>query len=140
MAFWEKFNDEAPKHSAFIKEVKLRKPQAQHWYDLGMGSSAYHLCMTLNTKNNCLSAGLYVNEDKDIIAKFKANEEQVANSLGISSPNEIEWRLDDNKKASRFLILHSMGDMTDKNNWNNGCAWLCDMCVQIKQIVKEILK
>ena len=96
--------------------------------------------MTLNTKNNCLSAGLYVNEDKDIIAKFKANEEQVANSLGISSPNEIEWRLDDNKKASRFLILHSMGDMTDKNNWNNGCAWLCDMCVKIKQIVKEILK
>jgi hypothetical protein len=140
LAFWEKFNDEAPKHSAFIKEFKLRKPQAQHWYDLGMGSSAYHLCMTLNTKNNCLSAGLYVNEDKDIIAKFKANEEQVANSLGISSPNEIEWRLDDNKKASRFLILHSMGDMTDKNNWNNGCAWLCDMCVKIKQIVKEILK
>ena len=46
LAFWEKFNNEAPKHSAFIREFKLRKPQAQHWYDLGLGSSAYHLCMT----------------------------------------------------------------------------------------------
>lgn len=51
LAFWEQFNNEAPKHSAFIKEFKLRKPQAQHWYDLGMGSSAYHLCMTLVKKN-----------------------------------------------------------------------------------------
>lgn len=83
-----------------MKDFKLRKPQAQHWYNLGMGSSAYHLCMTLNTKNNCLSAGLYVNEDKDIIAKFKANKEQVAKTLGISNPNEIEWRLDDNKKPA----------------------------------------
>ena len=82
----------------------------------------------------------YGAEDKDIIAKFKENEEQVAQTLGVSNPNEIEWRLDDNKKASRFLILHSMGDMNDKENWNDGCAWLCDMCVKIKQVVKEILK
>ena len=140
LAFWEKFNNEAPKHSAFIREFKLRKPQAQHWYDLGLGSSAYHLCMTLNTKNNCLSAGLYVNEDKDIITRFKSNEELVSKILGIINPNEIEWRLDENKKASRFLILHPMGDMNDKDNWDNGCAWLCDMCVKIKQVVKEILK
>ncbi|WP_418168033.1 DUF4268 domain-containing protein [Alistipes putredinis] len=140
LAFWEKFNNEAPKHSAFIREFKLRKPQAQHWYDLGLGSSAYHLCMTLNTKNNCLSAGLYVNEDKDIITRFKSTEELVSKILGIINPNEIEWRLDENKKASRFLILHPMGDMNDKDNWDNGCAWLCDMCVKIKQVVKEILK
>lgn len=30
--------------------------------------------------------------------------------------------------------------MNDKDNWDNGCAWLCDMCVKIKQVVKEILK
>ena len=94
----------------------------------------------INTKNNCLSAGLYVNEDKDIITRFKSNEELVSKILGIINPNEIEWRLDENKKASRFLILHPMGDMNDKDNWDNGCAWLCDMCVKIKQVVKEILK
>ena len=71
--------------------------------------------MTLNTKNNSLSAGLYVHEDKEIIAKFKANEELVAKILGISNQNEIEWRLNDNKKSSRFLVLHSMGDMNDKD-------------------------
>ena len=51
--------------------------------------------MTLNTKNNCLSAGLYVNEDKDIITRFKSNEELVSKILGIINPNEIEWRLDE---------------------------------------------
>ena len=87
-----------------------------------------------------MSAGLYVNEDKDIITRFKSNEELVSKILGIINPNEIEWRLDENKKASRFLIPHPMGDMNDKDNWDNGCAWLCDMCVKIKQVVKEILK
>ena len=140
LAFWENFNNEALKHSSFMKDFKLRKPQAQHWYDLGMGSSAYHLSMTLNTKSNSLTAGLYVNEDKDIITKLMANEEQVAKMLGLSDPKEIEWRLDENKKASRFLVLHPMKDMNDRNNWNSGCAWLCDMCVRIKQAVKEVLK
>ena len=96
LAFWEKFNNEAPKYPVFMKDFKLRKPQAQHWYNLGMGSSAYHLCMTLNTKNNCLSAGLYINEDKDIFDKFKTEEESVAKTLGVD-PKEIVWRLDDNK-------------------------------------------
>ena len=140
LAFWENFNNEALKHSSFMKDFKLRKPQAQHWYDLGMGSSAYHLSMTLNTKSNSLTAGLYVNEDKDIIAKLMVNKEQVAQMLGLSDPKEIEWRLDENKKASRLLVIHPMEDMNDRNNWNSGCAWLCDMCVRIKQIVKEILK
>ena len=140
LAFWENFNNEALKHSSFMKDFKLRKPQAQHWYDLGMGSSAYHLSMTLNTKSSSLTAGLYVNEDKDIITKLMANEEQVAKMLGLSDPKEIEWRLDENKKASRFLVLHPMEDMNDRNNWNSGCAWLCDMCIRIKQVVKEILK
>lgn len=85
LAFWENFNNEALHYSDFMKKFKLRKPQAHHWYDLGMGSSAYHLCMTLNTKNNCLSAGLYVNEDKEIITKFKSNGELVARMLGIAA-------------------------------------------------------
>lgn len=140
LAFWENFNNEALKHSNFMKIFKLRKPQAQHWYDLGMGSSAYHLSMTINTKNNCLSAGLYVHEDKDIIAKLRENEELVAKILGISNPNEIEWRLDDNKKASRFLVFHPMVDINNRDNWNSGCVWLYDMCVKIKQVVNEILK
>lgn len=90
LAFWEQFNNVAPEFSTFMKDFKLRKPKAQHWYNLGMGSSAYHLCMALNTKNNRLSAGLYVKENKDVITKFKENEELVAKTLGISDLNEIE--------------------------------------------------
>ena len=83
---------------------------------------------------------MYLHEDKEIITKFKSNGELVARMLGIAAPDEIEWRLDDNKKASRFLVFHSMGDMNDRDNWNSGCAWLCEMCVKIRQVVNEILK
>lgn len=43
-------------------------------------------------------------------------------------------------KGKSFPYSSSYGDMNDKDNWDNGCAWLCDMCVKIKQVVKEILK
>lgn len=140
LAFWQKFNEVAPNNVQFMKEFKLRKPQAQHWYDLGVGSSAYHISLTLNTKSNCLSAGLYINEDKTIFNKIFAEKQKVASILGVSKPEDIEWRSDDSKKASRFLILNHIGDMSDKSNWAAGCTWLCEMCLKIKQVVKEVVK
>ena len=41
--FWQEFNNHADSNAAFVKNFKLRTPQAQHWYDLAVGSSAYHI-------------------------------------------------------------------------------------------------
>ncbi|MBR5898281.1 MAG: DUF4268 domain-containing protein, partial [Muribaculaceae bacterium] len=36
--------------SSYVKEFSPRKAQAQHWYDLSVGSSSYHIGLTVNTQ------------------------------------------------------------------------------------------
>ena len=127
--FWNTFNEHAISNAEFSKVFKLRKPQAQHWYDLGVGSSAYHICLTINTQKNLITAGLYINEDKSIFEKFKNSKDELGEIL---NENDIEWR--DAKKASRFVINTPM-DVMDKEKWLQGCEWLYDKCLKIKKAV-----
>ncbi len=129
LEFWQEFNNKADSHPAFIKTFKLRRPQAQHWYDLAIGSSAYHLDMTVNTHKNILTAGIYINDDKNIYLKLKNHAEDIEKALN----SKIEWR--DAKKASRFLVSIPF-DISKRDDWDKGFAWLYDMCLKIRNVVK----
>lgn len=131
--FWQKFNDNAQNNISFSKIFKLRKPQAQHWYDLGVGSSAYHICLTVNTQKNIISAGLYINEDKSIFESFRNKEAEVEKIL----EGKIEWR--DAKKASRFMVSKSL-DIENRDNWAIGFSWLYEKCLKLRDVIKIILK
>ena len=128
--FWQEFNNHADSNAAFAKTFKLRTPQAQHWYDLAVGSSAYHIDMIVNTQKNVITAGIYINEDKTIFKKFKDHAEEIEKELGTS----VEWR--DAKKASRFIVFHPF-DIDKHEDWEQGFAWLYDMCLKIKAVIKK---
>lgn len=81
-----------------------------------------------------------MNDDKRIIAKLRAQEEAVVRILELASPLDIEWRLDENKKASRLVVAYFIKDIINKDDWEEGCKWLCDMCVKIKRMVITLLK
>jgi hypothetical protein len=134
LTFWQAFNSNATSNAIFIKSFKLRKPQAQHWYDLGVGSSSYHVDLTVNTQKNCLTAGIYIDDDKDLYQKFVNNEASLKKILG---DEEIEWR--DAKKASRFYVSTPF-DINDSDNWAVAFNWFYDKCLKIKKAVKEIDK
>ena len=128
--FWQEFNNHADSNAAFVKNFKLRTPQAQHWYDLAVGSSAYHIDMTVNTQKNVITAGIYINDDKTIYAKFKDHAEEIEKELGTI----VEWR--DAKKASRFFVSQTF--VIDKRDeWEQGFTWLYEMCLKIKAVIKK---
>lgn len=133
LKFWEAFNENATTNALFLKTFKLRKPQSWHWYDLSVGSSAYHIDMTVNSQKGILTAGLYIHEDKSLLEKFKDQEELLKKELGT----EIEWR--DAKKASRFIISTPF-DISDSSTWETGFAWLYEMTLKIRKLVKQIDK
>lgn len=133
LEFWTAFNNNADKNVLFSKTFKTRKPQAQHWYDLSVGSSAYHICLTVNTQKSLLTAGLYIDDNKSIFEKFKTNESILKSILG----GEIEWR--DAKKASRFMASVSF-DINASDSWIEGFDWLYDKSIKIKEAVNKIMK
>ena len=58
--FWESFRDYVrSKDSA----INLRTPSPKHWYDVSIGTSAAHIALTVNTKNNLMACELYINKE-----------------------------------------------------------------------------
>ena len=133
LEFWQAFNDQMDKDPIFHKEFILHKPQAQHWYDLTVGTSAYHISLNINTQKKKIDAGIYINEDKDLFHKFEEQAEAFKNAIG----KEVEFR--DAGKSSRILLYHSI-NVKDRSKWSEAASWLFEMALKFKKTVKEIDK
>lgn len=46
----------------------------------------------------------------------------------------VEWK--DAKKASRFIVSMSL-DVSNRANWEKGFSWLYEMCIKIKEVIKN---
>ena len=44
--FWQQLSEYIKSNESFAKEFSARKAQPQHWYDLSVGSSSYHVSLT----------------------------------------------------------------------------------------------
>ena len=87
MEFWQAFADYAFSDSKFSEHFKKRKAQPQHWYDLALGKSDYHLGLTVNTQKKRIGVEIYINEDKNIFSNFKEQKEEIEKYFGA----ELEW-------------------------------------------------
>ena len=130
MKFWEEFNTQAVNHSTFYNDFSLRKPYPQHWYDLSVGSSDYHICLTASRQKHELTAGIYVSDNKAVFHNFQSHAEDLEIEIG----DKIEWR--EASKACRFVI-HRSFDIDDKSQWNAALQWLYDKSIVIKRALKK---
>lgn len=86
--------------------------------------------MTVNTQKDLSTAGIYINEDKMNFTKFKDHANEIEKELGTT----VEWR--DAKKASRFIVSQPF-DINKREDWQQGFAWLYEMCLNIKAVIKK---
>jgi hypothetical protein len=128
--FWEDFNAQAVNNTAFYKEFSIRKANPQHWYDLSIGSSEYHICLTASRQKHELTAGIYVSANKSFFHQLKAHSEELEKEIG----GEIEWR--EASKACRFVICKPF-DMDDKSQWPDALQWLYNTSIAIKKAMKK---
>ena len=133
LEFWQAFNDQMGSDPVFQKEFTLHKPQAQHWYDLTVGTSAYHISLNINTQKKKIDAGIYINEDKEIFHKFQEHKTEFDSAFGT----DIEFR--DAGKSSRILLYHSV-NIKDRAKWSEAASWFLEKAVIFKRLVKQIDK
>ena len=131
LEFWNKFNENAYINDAFLQTFKLRKAYAQHWYDLSLGSSNYHLCMTASRQKQELSIGIYIPDNKPQFNVFKNHSNEIEEALGC----KLEWK--EAAKATRFLTIKDF-DLDNKELWGETLNWLYDMCIKFKDTLKPI--
>lgn len=131
--FWQQLSEYIKSHDVFAKEFSPRKAQPQHWYDLSIGSSSYHICLTVNTQKNLLGAEIYITDDKEKFAMFKIHDKEIEDLIG----SHVEWR--EATKATRIITLHSY-DINNENNWVQAFEWLMNKAVIFKSIAKRFDK
>ena len=131
LEFWNKFNENAYINDEFLQMFKLRKAYAQHWYDLSIGSSNYHLCMTASRQKRELSIGIYIPDNKSLFNLFKNHSNDIEEALGY----KLEWK--EASKATRFLTTKNF-DLDSKEQWREAFDWLYNMCLRFKNALKHI--
>lgn len=130
LEFWTGFNDSMNNNETFKHHFRARKASPQHWYDLSIGSSAYHVCLTINTQKQCIGAEIYIDDDKELFAQFKSHKEEIATMLD----SEVDWR--EAKKACRIFISTDI-NLKKRENWQKAYGWLLEKALIYKEIASK---
>ena len=131
LQFWQSFNDYAFAKKEFKKHFRQRKAHPQHWYDLSIGSSEYHIAMSANTQKKVIGTELYINDNKEFFEKLRARKESIEQFFGA----QLIWR--EAEKACRILIEHP-GDIKQPiSTWPSLFEWFCAMDLKFKEMVQN---
>ena len=114
--FWNKFKS----YSEDLKsQLKLRKAQPQHWYDISYGNSTSHISLTINTQNNMIGCEIYIPDSKETFEYLKTNKDTIENEIG----KKLAWMDLNGKKASR-IKLSKEADLENQEKWDEYFGWM----------------
>ncbi|MBA2853947.1 Holliday junction resolvase [Methanococcus maripaludis] len=117
LEFWESFKEYVEENG---QKFKLRKPRAQHWFDIAYGNAASHLTVTVDTRACAINCMIYIENNMDLYHKFYQNKEQIEKELGFS----LEWAEMSGKKASKMYITKNNVDLEDRDSWPDYFSWI----------------
>lgn len=128
--FWSGFNDTMSNDPDFTRHFRLRKVAPHHWYDLSIGSSEYHVALTINTQKQNIGADLYIDDNKELFEKFKKHQDEISRMLN----SEVEWR--EARKACRIFISANINPQK-RENWAKAYLWFLEKAIVFKEIASK---
>ena len=131
LKFWNGFNDYIAKSDIFKNDFTIRKAQPDHWYDLSVGNSSYHICMTISAQKKRLSCGVYIPDNKDLFHTFEDNKDIFQKEFGENG----DWK--EAAKATRIVIYKGF-DLYNETKWEEAYAWFVENAIKTKYTFKKM--
>ena len=128
--FWSGFNDTMSNNDDFARHFRLRKAAPHNWYDLSIGSSEYHVALTINTQKQNIGADLYIDDNKELFEIFRKDQEEISRMLN----SEVEWR--EARKACRIFISTNINPQK-RENWAKAYHWFLEKAIVFKEIASK---
>ncbi len=117
LEYWTEFTSFISDHKV---DIKIRKPQAQHWYDVTLGKSWAHFVLTLRTNHKDIGCELYMgDENAKELFHFLIEDKEAIESV-VSS--DLEWNELPEGKASR-IVQRAKIDPVINENWDQCFHW-----------------
>jgi hypothetical protein len=119
--YWQGLKDFMELKKSF---VKMQNPLPQHWTNIAIGRSNFHLSASVNSRDNSINIWLNIMGDN-----AKENYEKLYEISHEKSFEEINkdlvWDKMEGRKMSA-VMLKTQRNFTDKNDWNNQFVWFKD--------------
>lgn len=131
--FWSGFNDTMSNNNDFARLFRLRKAAPHNSYDLSIGSSEYHVALTINTQKHNIGADLYIDDNKELFEKFKKHQDEISRMLNSG----VEWR--EARKACRIFISANINPQK-RENWAKVYHWFLVKAIVFKEIASKFGK
>lgn len=124
--FWNGFKEYAQSKNS---KLKLRKANAQHWYDVSYGNLESHLSLTINSQSNEIACSVYIRDSKDLFYKLEKEKTNIESELG----SKLEWMPLDGRKASRIKMSLD-ADISITEKWEKYFEWFNDTALIFQKV------
>lgn len=125
---WQSFNDYALSKPEFCKFFSLRKARPQYWYDLSIGSSTYHLTLTMSTQKKRLGVSIYISDNKELYGKFLRKRLEIERELG----GKLSWR--EAEKGSQIILYQDCDIRKGVEEQQKAFDWFCKTAIAMREI------
>ena len=78
--YWTKVKEEIDQN---YDKFNSRKPQAQSWYNLAIGSSLAHISMDVNTRTFEIKAQIWILDSKPLFDHLYSSKDEIESELGF---------------------------------------------------------
>lgn len=119
--YWQRLKDFMEAKKSF---VKMQNPLLQHWTNIAIGRSNFHLSASVNSRDNSINIWLNIMGDQAKENYEKLYETDYENSL-TEVNKDLVWDKMDGRKMSA-VMLKAPSDFADKNDWDNQFQWFKD--------------
>ncbi|GAA3522275.1 DUF4268 domain-containing protein [Aquimarina addita] len=117
LEFWKRFKDYAKEQGSSLNIG--RKPSAQHWFDISIGTSEANLTLTINSKENLITCEFYIKRDQELYLRFEKNKQTIESNIDM----QLLWMPLNGKQASR-IKAENTADLFEEDNWNSYFEWM----------------
>ncbi|MBQ7499087.1 MAG: DUF4268 domain-containing protein [Selenomonas sp.] len=134
LEYWSAFNDYAFAKPEFAREFTQRKASVEHYMELSIGKTGYHISLTFIQRRNEIGAEFYIADDQPFFSSLMEKREEIESALGF----DMEWQELPSRKASRIRIRKS-ANLFNRDEWESQFEWLSSMALKIKSVFKGYL-
>jgi hypothetical protein len=132
--YWQGLKDFMESNKSF---VRMQSASPQHWTNVAIGRSYFHLSATVNSRDNSLNIWLNIQGDNAKEQYEKLKTLAYDNSI-IEISKDLVWDKMDGRKMSA-VMLKSSGDFTNKNEWGNQFQWYREYLEKFTKFFKPII-
>lgn len=116
--YWQGLKDFMESRKSF---VKMQNPLLQHWTNIAIGKSNFHLSASVNSRDNSLNIWLNIMGDHAKENYDKLHETSYEHSLTEISA-DLVWDKMEGRKMSA-VMLKASGDFSNRAEWTKQFEW-----------------